>query len=439
MSLMYRRFIFISTILTLLAAAPFTLGGLLCPPVFQETFLGAYPEKCARLCHTEGKRLIFVGGSGIAFAIDSALAEEQFPGYQAVNMGLYADLGMKIPLDMVSDHLHAGDIVILAPEQAMDTLSLHVGASSAWQAFDGHWELLLHVRRQDLGTLLAALPGFSRKKWSYFISGDLPRGEGIYRRASFNHYGDIESDLADANHMPSLYDPDLPVLYATSTADEAFLRYLSGFYKKAARKGAEVYYAFCPVNRLALLDGDKTGQKPEDFYSYLEEKLPFPLLGNPNQSVLDEAWFFDTNFHLNQAGRTLYTRQLIRDLKAVKGITSPTGIPVPEKPEPLEWTGTVIRSDLYAGNESITRIQLPLDTIRIENYAFSGCKNLREIDLPGKSPSRIQVGEHLLDGTEAVLAVPEEALSAYRTDYRFSRFEGRIVGAGMKASEREKE
>ena len=53
----------------------------------------------------------------MVFGIESPLLEEAFPGYQAVNLGMYADLGTKITLDILADSLQEGDIVILAPEQ----------------------------------------------------------------------------------------------------------------------------------------------------------------------------------------------------------------------------------------------------------------------------------------------------------------------------------
>ena len=411
-----RRFIVISTIVSVLAAAPFFLGGFLLPVHYTDTFLGEFPYKYHRLCDTRGKKIVIIGGSGMAFGVDCRRIEENLQGYHAVNMGMYADLGTRLVLDITEKHLGAGDIAVIAPEQNEHALSLHIGGRSALQAFDGAWGILKDVRKEEIGSLIGALPRFSMEKWRLALNGEQPKGEGIYARSSFNEYGDIESPLAGANQMPDLYDPDLPVSYDPDVMEEDFAAFLCRFARSAQRKGAEVYFAFCPANRLAVRGN------PEEFYSYLEETLCFPLLGDPGNSVMEEEWFYDTNFHLNQSGRILYTRQLIRDLKAWKGITTATDIAVPPLPRPAMLQGTVLAADQWAGNEEITRIDIPADVIRIEDYAFSGCTQLREIHLWGTRPSRIQVGEHLLDGTDAYLYVPPESLSAYRTDYRFSRY-----------------
>ena len=109
-----KRFILLTTILTVLILAPFTLGGLLLPAQYTDTFMGELPVKLERLENAAGRRLIVIGGSGMAFAVDSELLEEEFPGFTAVNLGMYADLGTKFLLDLTEDKLRQGDIVILA-------------------------------------------------------------------------------------------------------------------------------------------------------------------------------------------------------------------------------------------------------------------------------------------------------------------------------------
>lgn len=418
-----RRFIIISTLLTVLLAAPFTLAGLLLPPQYQGTYLGAFQEKCRLLENTPGKRIIVAGGSGAAFAIDSALLERNFPGYSAVNLGMYGDLGIKVPLDIARSCLHEGDIVIIAPEQHAQTLSLRVGGRSALQCLDGAWSLLLRMDSADYGALMAYLPEFSLEKWRYALSGGRSEGEGVYKRDSFNHYGDIETDIAAANTMPNLYDPTVEISYDPAQIEQSFVDYLNRFASSAKRSGAEVCYYFCPADRLAV-----TGEyAPDDFYNALSEALTFPILGDPNHSVMDAGWFFDTNFHLNQSGRTVYTRQLIRDLKAWKGIAARTDIALPPLRSPApDWNGFTVTREMWAGNAEITEVELPENTIVIEDYAFDGCGALKYIHLRNPQPSSVIVGNHLLDGTAAALIVPRGTLSAYRTDYRFSRYADRI-------------
>ncbi len=62
-------------------------------------------------------RLVLVGGSGLAFGIDSPTLEQELGGeYSVVNMGLHAGLGLDFMLNEALDGLREGDVVVLSPE-----------------------------------------------------------------------------------------------------------------------------------------------------------------------------------------------------------------------------------------------------------------------------------------------------------------------------------
>ncbi len=423
-----KRFCILSITITLLLFLPVPIGALCLPAQYGDTFLGEFPEKLRLLTDTPGKRILVIGGSGVAFNINSTLIEEEFPGYTAINFGMYAPLGTKLLLDLTLPHLKDKDIVILMPEQNETTLSMSFNAYYTWQALDGAFTHLAGVSPENYDNLLAAMPSFALEKWQYYLTKTYPVGEGVYQKSSFNKKGDIENEKVAANEMPTLYDPDVSVTYDEGLLTGEFTDYLNSYAKKAEKKGAAVYYHLSPVNRLAINDTNTTtdGSAPEAFYRALTEKLSFPVIGDPTKAPMDEEWFYDTNFHLNSSGKTVFTTELIRDLKAELLITSRTGIPQPQKPLPSQKTGTVITKETYARQTELQTITIPADVIRIENGAFTENPKLTEIRILSETPSRIQIGNGLLDGTEANIYVPSPALSAYRTDYRFSRYADRI-------------
>ena len=425
------------------------------PAKYDATYMGELKYKARRLSSVAGPKIVLVGGSAAAFGADSALIEKEFPNYEVVNFGMYAALGSRMMLDLAQPGIGEGDIVIFMPEINEQTLSDFTDGAYALQGLDGAWALLWRIRPDLYPSIFGAMPAFAMEKLRYQLAKTVPDPGALYRRDSFNEYGDVDNDMVSQNIMPEEYDPDLPVVMSDELPTEEFADYLNDYSRRLGKKGASFYYHFCPVNELAVAGGALSGsdrlgsaesagsegqtdslslaeQSALAFYTHLDAVLDFPLLGDPRKAVMKAGWFYDTNFHLNRTGRTFFTRQLVRDLKAALGDTSLTEIDVPAMPRTLAFSqmsdkeDSVLRRSTYAGNTEITQITVPETVRRIEDGVFDGCTSLEAIYLEAGEPSQILVGRHLLDGTDADLFVPEESLSAYRTDYRFSQYADRI-------------
>jgi hypothetical protein len=65
-----------------------------------DDYLAASLDKEYRLATLPGPRVVFVGGSNVAFGLDSAIIE-RWTGRRSVNMGLYVNLGLPFMLDEV--------------------------------------------------------------------------------------------------------------------------------------------------------------------------------------------------------------------------------------------------------------------------------------------------------------------------------------------------
>ena len=99
------------------------------PPQYTDTFVGELNEKVERLNSIDEPKIVVVGGSSVAFGLDSALLEK-YTGMPVVNFGLYAALGTKVMLDLSRGGIKEGDIVILAPELDAQTLSLYFSSDT---------------------------------------------------------------------------------------------------------------------------------------------------------------------------------------------------------------------------------------------------------------------------------------------------------------------
>lgn len=455
-------------LLLLLLTLPLTMfvGAFVLPCQYGETFLGELAEKQRLLHETPGKRLVFVGGSAVAFGIDSRLVEAQLPGYQAVNFGLYAALGTRAMVDLALPELREGDIVVLSPEQSPQSLSLYFHAESYWQAADGHPALLAGMPAEVWPALAAELPYFGIGKLKNLITHELPEPSGVYRKSAFNAHGDVDDPACAQNIMVGGVDPNTPIRFDAIVVDPDFITYCNEFAALAREKGAEVWYRFPPMNAAAA-EGDV-----DSYAQWLQTQLDFPIIGDPNATVLASEWFFDTNFHLNTSGKVVNTRLLVRDLKAMLGDPSSTDIALPSMPElaeslpflgddsdagcfageivdgeavltgltaqaagktrliyPSTWMGCpVVRlsEGVFSGNTDLVEIILQPNVRQIADYAFAGCTSLRTIQLWSDAPTSCIVGQELLWDCSADIFVPEHALGAYRSHYTWANYAGRI-------------
>lgn len=404
----------------------FLICGFGLPVQFGDTFMGELKSKYERLKETSGKRIVLVGGSGVAFDCDSALMDDFFPSYEIVNFGMYAGLGTKAVMDLSENYIHEGDIVILSPEQGEQTFSDYFNGEYMWQAADGAFGMLRDLKSENFEAMLGNFPWFALEKLNYVMKGQKPQTDSIYQKKSFNTYGDIELDTCRENILPNGYDVNQKVRFTEDVVQPEFMDYMNDWAKRLEKKGAVVWYRYCPVNKLSVEDMDDLAA----YDVFLRQKLDFPVIGNPENSLMEAEWFFDTNFHLNQPGKEVNTVQLIRDMKAMLGDDRAVTVELPEKPhrtwgdvsaETRIWTAK--DSETYQGEETIV---IPENVTQIEDYAFSNCAGLKQIVLEQKDPSKCIVGQHLLDGTGAEILVPQMSVDSYKRNYFWSVYAGRI-------------
>ena len=362
----------------------FLICGFGLPVQFGDTFMGELKSKYERLKETSGKRIVLVGGSGVAFDCDSALMDDFFPSYEIVNFGMYAGLGTKAVMDLSENYIHEGDIVILSPEQSEQTFSDYFNGEYMWQAADGAFGMLCDLKSENFETMLGNFPRFALEKLNYVMKGQKPQTDSIYQKKSFNTYGDIELDTCRENILPNGYDVNQKVRFTEDVVQPEFMDYMNDWAKRLEKKGAVVWYRYCPVNKLSVEDMDDLAA----YDVFLRQKLDFPVIGNPENSLMEAEWFFDTNFHLNQPGKEVNTVQLIRDMKAMLGDDRAVTVELPEKPhrtwgdvsaETRIWTAK--DSETYQGEETIV---IPENVTQIEDYAFSNCAGLKQIVLDRK-------------------------------------------------------
>lgn len=376
------------------------------PNPYVNNFTAALDEKYERLVGIDEAKVVVLGGSSVAFGIDSGIIEE-YTGMPTVNFGLYAALGTKLMLDLSRPHISDGDIVILTPEIDAQTFSLYFSADNTLKALEGHSEMLRPIPIENKLSLLGGLWRHTADKLSYYLADEIPDPSGVYNANNFDERGDLAYPRTE-NVMtpPDYFDRNNMIKPDADIISDDFIDYVNEYIEEVEARGATVYFNFCPMNELGFAEG-YTEDDLILFAEYIEEKFDTEVLGTPTASVMEAGYFYDSNFHLNDAGVIAYTVRLTEDILFEIGSPRAVKVDVPEAP-PLPLLDVYI--DLYDENE----VYFEFTETDIGTYEITGLtelgKTMSELTIPSAYNKRkvTVLGQGALDGAcAAKIIIPE--------------------------------
>ncbi|MDR1399523.1 MAG: hypothetical protein LBJ41_06360 [Treponema sp.] len=311
-----------------------TLFAIILLPGPQNTYVQAILDKHQRLMETAAPRLVLVGGSNLAFGIDSEMLQNGL-GMLVVNTGLHAGFGLGRMLDDVAPFLQSGDTLVIAPEYSHFT-SEWDGGLAAWdlvsdtrnfsllisdtfigpeyQRLVDSWnsdsgaELASDTRSLFLGTTLyglpSAFPEYARGKLLALLPR--PLTPLAYTRDGFNEYGDYIKHFSVENQPIT---PNQPLDPLNPKYLARFFQFVAAFTGSGIRviltyPSYEEVSFYNMVNRIHELD------------ALIREREDLTVISIPEDYCFPAAFFYDTVYHLNEHGRAIRSEQLLHDLLA---------------------------------------------------------------------------------------------------------------------------
>ena len=318
----------LAVILALLVSCVFVfVTVLLLPTQYGHLYFGELADKYARLrSFDEENKIVIIGGSSVAFGISSPMIEENL-GLPAVNFGLYGPLGTAIMMDLTRGHIHEGDIVVLAPETDHQTMSMYFNGEGMWNCCDSDFTMLFKVRAHDWGEMLVSFWTYAEKKYQFYLYGK-PHPDGVYDHDSFNEYGDIIF-RRERPVMEDWYDHEVLIDLTPDIVDQDYIDYVNDYIAYCHRQGAQVYFSWPPMDALAVQQ-DLEGIL--EYATFIRENFDAPLISDITDYIMAPGFFYDTNYHVTDAGVVVHTAQLIQDLNNVIGDGSRVEIVLPPPP-----------------------------------------------------------------------------------------------------------
>lgn len=268
-----------------------------------DAYLLANVDKNERLASIKEPKLVFIGGSNLAFGLNCKVLADSL-SLSPVNMGLHASIGLRYMMGEVEPYLSSGDVLLIVPEYEQFTSECFYGEFPLFEmlAREGKYNVLfggfryypymcdqLQIFRNDLISKLT----------SRIVLGD-------YSRSHFNVYGD------NTGHwdLPSKSVIDTPL---RGEPQQDIVKQVAAYIGRMKKQGVKCY-VFPPVYKKgsALLS--------EEFVRQIEKQLKeneIPFQVSPDKYIFADSLFYDTMYHFNKRGVDKRTGLLLNDLKAI--------------------------------------------------------------------------------------------------------------------------
>ncbi len=280
------------------------------PPKFAGSTEGNFYVKWEKLVTTQDKnRVVVMSGSSSLYGLSTPMMEELLGGkYTVVNYGTNAGTSSTFYMEVCSHFMHEGDIMIQAPCPGNN--NQHGINEMTWRLFRGtesYYNVFRLVDMSQYTKLFSALTDYNaeRKKMSNSYYGKADSGMDlngdIIKKWPMNdeRYEWTKNSSPNPNRINATYGKNLKRVH--------------DMLKDA---GATVYFSYGISNRNSYKDSALTPANLAKVDEGYRKALSVPLISKIEDYIFEGKYMANSSAHLNDAGRTIRTQRLARDLLA---------------------------------------------------------------------------------------------------------------------------
>ena len=176
---------------------------------WQGDYLFALVDKFENLKTENQPKIILVGGSNLAFGMDSEIIS-QYYDMPVVNMGLHAGMGLRFLLEGIKPYVKKDDIVLIIPEYG-HFYNMYLGQSSTLTPilFNVYPKSFSNLSFEQYLMILSGIPRHAMDNlYEAYIDGHAFKShpQDIYARDKFNRYGDVTSHWNEQSYTSYTYE-----------------------------------------------------------------------------------------------------------------------------------------------------------------------------------------------------------------------------------------
>lgn len=257
-----------------------------------------------RLDTLSSPRLLLLGGSNVAFGLDSRTIGDSLK-LNVQNVALHAGNGLRFTLEETLNRTKIGDIIVIMPEYQQffgeyngdsNTLptTVYYSGEDAWKS----------LAPQQYLTVIAGLPYQIKSNFLSRRKGKFEEWE--YASYNFNEFGDEEAHWKFLSPKPNDNTPKITNSLKTEDIED-FIK----LKKRIDDKGATVLL-FWPINSQTGYEINK--EKIKELQTEFENEGIF-FYNSPEYFIEPDSLQFDGGYHMNGLGVKESTRRFISLMK----------------------------------------------------------------------------------------------------------------------------
>ena len=310
-----KKFILKITLLVV-AFELFNVMVLLIIPKNKNAYLCEYNEKIRLLESTPQPRMIFIGGSNLAFSIDSKTISDSL-GYHVVNFGLHVGIGIRYLVEDALQYIRKGDIVVLQFEY----INFFIGGNGDYETYplfmvSTDWRNMRILNAQQWTNIIRGIPLTSfhtiERLFKYPTCGswDTPVNNKKFTitASGFDKYGD---EISHLNYPNETYTPS-EKNEEKKEVKRGFINWLAKAIEQYEQAGATV------IMLPPVCIKSSFYQVYNDHIDKALSTVHHPYIVPPSSMALDDSCVFNSGYHMNREGRNQNTQNIIRILSFLK-------------------------------------------------------------------------------------------------------------------------
>ena len=271
-------------------------------------------DRMQYLTNNNFKKIIFVGGSNLAFGLNSEEIEKK-TGFHVVNMSLHAGLGLDLMLNQVIEYIHEGDIVVISPEYNLFLDDDYYGdgkiLSEYFIAEKKEIKLMnsrnyIHTIKNINNAIIASIKYTIKKIIQLFYKDFTLDKYNIYRASNFNKYGDMTAHIG--KKTPDYFSGGASFFEGEINLES--INKIKKFQNVAKKQGTITLITWpCILDKTYKINKEKF-----DEIVSLVSKYCLNIISDKNTYIYSYELFYDTTYHLNKDGIEVRTKSIIKDI-----------------------------------------------------------------------------------------------------------------------------